>query len=776
MRLSEGPLLNKALFALADVLDVCTSTTTSNNIVTSTSTRARAPELGDESAGYPPFDGSRLTAMLHDVLGGNCLTLALLFLAPNDFQGSKASMQLGRALAQVETFPVVNNDMIQGLLRRHLLHIASLEDAVNTALASNQLQLNGSTGSHPPSDKLLAYERKLHELEGKLAQEALEKRLVREDKAKLAALLGELKTKYNELFDNELEVRKELLACEQEKLALSKAFVQFEIESNSRAKELDGDKFEAETKLLRAEQLVLEIQQDDSKKATQIQDLVAKMNELIREKQVLTEELALLQTHSKQLDERLQREAKKNQQLSLELLVAVNQKQKAQQDAESAETRTRQLAAQLEDVSSKSEQPRLENAELREKLASVSAQLESMRRELVVKELEAEKLHLHSRTVQLEQETGIERISRECEGKLAALTSQLEAARAQSASERKGLELQLERAALDLAKCSKEKEELTRAWMTKLQENEELLVANERLVHERDAQVEAFRLKIAFLASSKDSASGEAGGSGLAALRELIDSYQSHESVLRSQLAQQRSTTYRLEKRLRACASIGGAGSDTIVDAISVSCPESSSRDASSSDDGAPVGIRVEESGGVADERAHLLQELRDAQKQVALEKEQHAASVFARVDLERANQSLLLECAALKLKVQQSRDDEKQHVDAIRGMHEALLKQLEELRVRLTQQQSMASTATQSAGVVAPQQQLAALARDDASSHAVQLLTQEKQQLEAKLAASTKQWMALVEQVERRCAELLTKNVMLVQENSDLREHLKVK
>ncbi|TYZ64859.1 hypothetical protein PybrP1_010580, partial [[Pythium] brassicae (nom. inval.)] len=763
VRLSEGPLLNKALFTLADVVDACAGSPPSST--NPTGGGASGSDVPTDS--YPAFDDSHLTALLHDVLGGNCLTLALLCVAPNDFMSSKASLQLGRALLRVVNFPVVNNDMVQGLLRRHFRRVARLETAVSAALTSCERGPNtSSSGSAPPSERLSAYERKLHELEGRLAQEALEKRVVRDDKERLVALLGELKRKYAELFDSELEMRKELLACEQEKLALSKAFMQFELESNGRAKALESDKFEAETKLLQAEQMVLEIQQDDSEKATQVQDLVAKMNELIREKQVLSEELALLQSHSKQLDEALQREAKKNQQLSLELLVVVNQKQKAQRDAESAEARTRQLAAQLDDLSAKSEQPRAENTELKDRLASLNTQLESLRRELVVKALEAEKLSLHARTTQLEQESGAERLSRECESKLAALAGQLEAAHAQSASERTSLALQLERAALDLAACSKEKEELAHAWTAKSQETEELLVANERLVHERDAQVEAFRLKIAFLASSADSAgapTGEAVGSGLAALRELVESYQSHEKQLRSQLAQQRSVTFRLEKRLRASAA----------------APSS-------------FGVRADERPlDTLDERTLLLQEVRDAQSQVALEREKLAAAVLARVDLERVNQTLTQECATLARAAQQSCDDDKQHVDAIRGLHEALLRQLEEVRVQVTQQQpaavGSASAAKRfaSAAATAYQHQLGSRVREaanDSSSssgtcHAEQLLwTQEKQHLEAKLAASTRQWTALVEQVERRCAALLTNNVMLVQENSDLREHLMTK
>lgn len=745
---------------------------------------------------YPPFDDSHLTAMLHDALGGNCLTFALLCLAPNDFLGSKATLQLGKKLPQVDTFPLVNNDMIQGLLTRQALKLASFKAAMSA-------QTNSSVNQ---SSSAAAYERKLHELEGKVAQETLEKRLLREDKEKLISLMNELKTKYNELFDNELDVRKELLACEQEKLALSKAFVQFEIEKNAKVQELDSDRFEIETKLIQAEQMVLEIQQDDAKKASQIQDLIAKMNELVREKTVLSEELALLQKHAQQSEQQTAKEAKKNQQLSLELLVAVNQKQKAQQQLEGFESRSRQLAAQLEENSSKAELLRLESADSKDKLAAMSSQVEQLRREVVLKDLEAEKLRFHSRNSQIDLESEAVKLNREYEAKLKKLTSQLETAAFAAASERKAFELQLERLALDLAKCQREKEELVHSWMAKLQENEELLVANERLILESEAQLEAHRLKIAFLASSSlslrdstvDLASEATAGGGvisggdssLPLLRELIASYQSHEKQLRSQLAQLRSKVFRLEKRLRARV--------VVVDfKASGSSDSSAGGDQSLGSSNLVPGVSGDPSEDVAgDEKSHvvlLMQELSVAQAQSALEKENHASCVLRLVDIEKHNQSLILERDALRLKLEQNRDEEgKQHVDAIRAMHEALLTQLEEVRVRLTQQQESSeqeikqqSLANVAKRLVQHQHQASAATANRvdtvttanaASNNSLELLEEEKRRLEARLAASTRQWTALVEQVERRCAELLTKNVMLAQENSDLRAHFKVR
>lgn len=781
MRLSEGPLLNKALFAFAGVLDAC-----ANSASASSGRVSSWPE--HRASVYPAYDASHFTTMLEDVVGGNCLSLALASLTQSDVSGSKATLQLSRALTHVRNYPLVNNDMVEGLLQRHYLQRTSLLAAVAAASTAS----NGSATGAASRETLADYERKLHDLEGRLAREALEKRLLREDKDSVAALVAELKRKYTEVFDNELAVRTELLACEQEKLAVSKAFVAFELEATARAKELESDKFEVETKLVHAEEMVLAIQQDDVKKAVQIQDLVAKMHDVVREKAVLSEELALLQRHCQELDETHARDAKKNQQLSLELLVAVNQKQRAVQDAASAETQRQQLASQLDALTKSAECAQTEVASLKEQLVAAETQVEHLRRELTVKNLEAEARQLHAHKSQNDRATDAERLGRE-----------LDAVRSAAAAEKSALMLELERLRLDHAKCSSDKSELAHAWMSKAQENEALIVANERLVHECASQVDAFRLKLAFLASSlstneavsngvsatataalSESASttAPAGTSGLAALRELLASYQSHESQLRRQVAELRSKTHRLEQQLRARVIGDGSGNVTVeADATTTTMTK-----VPSERPGDAVAANALDGSSDRDEHAALLQDVEDARAQLAHEREQLSTALLRIADMERQNEKLTQTCDALK------RQSETEHVREIRAMHDALLQQLNEVRGRLLQSSVAEGGRTANGGtkqlfanaVVAAQQQQAQVfapagpttSQPSAPAPELAQLLQEKQQLEAKLAASTRQWTALVEQTERRSAALLTQNVMFEQENHDLRERVRVR
>ncbi|KAG1701088.1 hypothetical protein DVH05_011328 [Phytophthora capsici] len=680
VRLSEGPLLNKSLFALQKVIESLSSS--------------------DEASVH--YQSSQLTTLLQDALGGNCLTLALLVLCPGDLKGSISTLQLGKSLSRLSTFPLVNNDMLRGLRRRQFLtQKPATLDAVKEAPG------------------LVDFERKVHALEGKVAQSGLERRLLREDKDALTAQLGELRCKYRELFDNELALRTELLACEQEKLALSKAFVAFQLEKDAQVQQLDGDKFEVETKLIQAEQLVVEIQQDDATKATQIQDLCGKMNELVAEKTRLGGELAMLQKTAKAADSSRDLEAKKNQQLSLELIVAVNQKQKLQKELGTLAKQLDVLQSKLDTQQTECGHLRSENETLRQQVTEAEEKVEAVKKELVRRELELERKELGVRKEQLDnQKAGKEAKSqRDCT--LKRLRDELEAQKEAFAAEKYSLELKLDRVQQELAREVSAKQLANGTLKSKTEENEELLLTLERMRHDLQAQLECFRLKLALLQSGNDS------GAGVRALRELVASYQVRERQLLDELDSARKAGFRLSRRLQD--------------------PEQSESELNHSEE-------------------ELYERLTAAEQRLTSEMEQRAQQTLKLAELEEKNANLLHE-KENKIEKQPSNSDT--GVQAIAEMHKALTKQLEEVR-RLTLQQTQP--------VTKPMENDETFTNKSAVLNELEALRAAKSQLETRLKSTKAQWMKLLEQVERRCAELLTKNVMLTEENEHYRKYLRTR
>eukprot|EP00644_Phytophthora_capsici_P004576 jgi/Phyca11/506363/fgenesh2_kg.PHYCAscaffold_19_\ len=556
---------------------------------------------------------------------------------------------------------------------------------------------------------LVDFERKVHALEGKVAQSGLERRLLREDKDALTAQLGELRCKYRELFDNELALRTELLACEQEKLALSKAFVAFQLEKDAQVQQLDGDKFEVETKLIQAEQLVVEIQQDDATKATQIQDLCGKMNELVAEKTRLGGELAMLQKAAKAAESSRDLEAKKNQQLSLELIVAVNQKQKLQKELGTLAKQLDVLQSKVDTQQTEYGHLRSENETLRQQATEAEEKVEAVKKELVRRELELERKELDVRKEQLDnQQAGKEAKSqRDCT--LKRLRDELEAQKEAFAAENTRLS----------SNWIVAKQLANGTLKSKSEENEELLLTLERMRHDLQAQLECFRLKLALLQSGNDS------GAGVRALRELVASYQVRERQLLDELDSARKAGFRLSRRLQD--------------------PEQSESELNHSEE-------------------ELYERLTAAEQRLTSEMEQRAQQTLKLAELEEKNANLLHE-KENKIEKQPSNSDT--GVQAIAEMHKALTKQLEEVR-RLTLQQTQP--------VTKPMENDETFTNKSAVLNELEALRAAKSQLETRLKSTKAQWMKLLEQVERRCAELLTKNVMLTEENEHYRKYLRTR
>jgi hypothetical protein len=323
------------------------------------------------------------------------------------------------------------------------------------------------------------------------------------------------------------------------------------------------------------------------------------------------------------------------------------------------------------------------------------------------------------------------------------LREELETQRAACAADKRSLELELASKQRDLARETREKQAVTAALKAKSDENEELMLALARARHDAQAQVETFRLKLALFqrsGSSGEPHSREAGA-GILALRELLASYQAREKDLRDELDGARNASLRLARRLRDPGQVS---------------PEPLLNNDSEKQDG--------EAPQTSDDEP-LRERLAALAQQLSSEMEQRSEQALMLAELEAQNTRLLQE--------QQARQQEQNApardgggVRAIAEMHAALTRQLEEVRrLTLQQQQQQQQQWPRAADPAAPSV--------SADPNELETLRAAKTQLETRLSSTKAQWMALLEQVERRCAELLTKNVMLTEDNENLRKHL---
>ena len=92
--------------------------------------------------------------------------------------------------------------------------------------------------------------------------------------------MQEFRKKYNELVNSKASLQEQLLKSEEEKLRISKALVDLQIENNDLVERSEADKYELVTKLLNAENDILEMEMKEQKKVRSTEDLETKIKTL----------------------------------------------------------------------------------------------------------------------------------------------------------------------------------------------------------------------------------------------------------------------------------------------------------------------------------------------------------------------------------------------------------------------------------------------------------------------------------------------------------------
>jgi predicted transcriptional regulator len=143
------------------------------------------------------YEGSAITQLMRDTLGGNSLTLGLFTLQYGDPIGSTLTLRALKRCQQITNFPVINDNRTIGLLRKYRIEMNASQGAMPRATG------NAAKGL---SDTVDNYNLKIAELEKKLIEENLEKLRFTDDKQKLVTRMQEMKSKFNELVQSKAEL------------------------------------------------------------------------------------------------------------------------------------------------------------------------------------------------------------------------------------------------------------------------------------------------------------------------------------------------------------------------------------------------------------------------------------------------------------------------------------------------------------------------------------------------------------------------------------------
>ncbi|KAL6745189.1 P-loop containing nucleoside triphosphate hydrolase protein, partial [Haematococcus lacustris] len=200
LRLREGPGLNKGLTAWAHCI--------------------RSAAESRSAAELSPVEGSLLTRLLADALGGNALVLLLGCLRPGDWAVSRLTCELLATAQRVRTCPIINHGRARACLlklRCRLLAVADERQALREQLA--ELPAEGD-----PNAVALSLAR-VRDVEARVLAEREEKARLVEEVAALQARLARLHEAGQAEEGSQAELQEALIKSEELRLGLAQTLI-----------------------------------------------------------------------------------------------------------------------------------------------------------------------------------------------------------------------------------------------------------------------------------------------------------------------------------------------------------------------------------------------------------------------------------------------------------------------------------------------------------------------------------------------------------------------
>lgn len=134
-----------------------------------------------------------------------------------------------------------------------------------------------------------------------------------------------MKAKFNDLIQSKADLQSELISSEEEKLKVSKALIELQID-NTRLQELiSNGQYDINTKLLHQENDMLEFNLKEERAAKAIQELQDKLRESLDDKKELEIEFVALKKNYLNLQSDLDQERQKNDNIGMELVNLVHE-------------------------------------------------------------------------------------------------------------------------------------------------------------------------------------------------------------------------------------------------------------------------------------------------------------------------------------------------------------------------------------------------------------------------------------------------------------------
>lgn len=356
IRVKEGVNLNKAIYGIADVIR----------------------GLSENNYDHTVYERSVVTLLLKDVIGGNCLTMAYFCLQNGDMIGSSLVLGYMRLMREIVNYPVINDSRHIGLARRFRLEIKHL---------AHQLWLLG-----PRS--IENFNSKIAELEKELIEGNLDKLDYYNDRVKLADKIRGLKDSYNQMVKSKSELEEELIRCEEERLSITKQFIDLQIEHTALEEKQSGAGYGVNKKLMEAENELLSSRAKEDAAVKAINEMQTKLQNTMESHRFMEIEFVTMKQNLKLLSQDLYDEKMKNDNLSLEVINLVNANKVISGDTDHLAKLKSNLSIDQERLILENERVKKQNSDLENALLSSRSEIELLRKEVIKYDMNAQRLRV----------------------------------------------------------------------------------------------------------------------------------------------------------------------------------------------------------------------------------------------------------------------------------------------------------------------------------------------------------------------------------------------
>ena len=270
---------------------------------------------------FANYRGSKLTRLLEDVLGGNCVTVCLATLDPDASKQNQAvaTIQHVKMLQNIQNYPLVEDDSLQAILRRHRKKVAQLIEEVEALNSRVGAGGDGGVGSEM-GQHLLA----IHELEGRVITANMEKVRLGDEREKLMSQFNALRAKYTDLAKAKAELQHQLIASEEDRLKIAETLIDLKMEKAQGSEAVEKEKFELQSQLVAAQNEVVELEMRQKADAAKVKDLEASLQSNNEENAKFKTELVTLKNNLLYARKDTELHKRKTEELSIELLNLVN--------------------------------------------------------------------------------------------------------------------------------------------------------------------------------------------------------------------------------------------------------------------------------------------------------------------------------------------------------------------------------------------------------------------------------------------------------------------